>query len=130
MAVRARFYHGDGFVSIDIYPDERRLKVGEAPRIAGYDPGQRLWFYWDDDKLTDNDEYEFVMVEVNNIRNLLDEDLDALDTINTPRIDVPEINLYDVSMSDVLRWARDAYPGRPSVLVSQAAARDAESAHQ
>lgn len=117
MAVKASFYHDDGFVGIELYPDERRLKIGEDPDIPGYDPGCRLWFYWDDDRLADDDVYEFVMVEVNNIRNLRDEDLTALDRIDAPRVDIPEIGFVNAALSDVLRWARRTYPGRNPEVV-------------
>lgn len=127
MAIKADFYHDDGFVGVDLFPEERRMKVGDDPCIPGYDPGQRLWFYWDDDKLADHDEYEFVMVEVNNIRNLRDEDLAALDHLDIPRIDVPDIDMFDVRVSDVLRWARETFPGRTGAGLTPAAYGDAVS---
>ena len=130
MAVRASFYHDDGFVGVNLYPDERRMKVGDDPGIPGYDPGFRLWFYWDDDKLADNDEYEFVLVEVNNIRNLRDEDLAALDQLEIPLVDIPEIDMFDVTVSDVLRWARSVYPGRGSGSPAQPVPAGTETGRQ
>jgi hypothetical protein len=111
MAVKATLYYDDGFVALNLRPDERRPKVGEDPDIPGYDPGFRLWFYWDDEKIAKG-EYELLGIEINDIGWLRDEDLDAIDQLDLPRIDVAEAGLYDATASDVLRWARKTYPSR------------------
>ena len=109
MAVRASLHYDDGFVALNLYPDERRPKVDGDPDIEGYDPGDRLWFYWDDEKAASG-EYELLGIEINDIGWLRDEDLDAIDKLDLPCVDVPEAELFNAKASDVLRWARKVYP--------------------
>lgn len=118
MAVAATLYHDDGFVGLMLCLDEQREKVGDDPSIANYDPGDRLWFYWDADRLLNRDEYVFLGIEVNDIGLLRDEDLDAIDHLDLPLVDVPVAGMSDARISDVLRWARKTYPSRYSTATS------------
>lgn len=106
MALRAWFsIYRDGLAYLDFYRDEQRLRVSDDPEIPGYEPSPLVSFYWDGNKL-ESGEREFVGLEVGNIEQLYDEDLQALDSLQLPAIDVPELGLFDVSPSDVFRRAR------------------------
>lgn len=105
MAMRAKLFRHDEFTAINLYPDERRLRVSDDPALPGYDPAWRIWFYWDDEKL-DRGEYEFLGVEVPDIDRLEEQDLMALERLNPPRIDVPEEQLFGITVADALRWAK------------------------
>lgn len=71
----------------------------------------RFYFAWDADKL-ERDEYEFGGIEVPDIAHLTEDWLAELDKLDLPRVDVPEAGLRDVTISDVLRWARKTYASR------------------
>lgn len=105
MAVNARFDQHDELVTIDLYTGQARLRASDAPRLPGYDPAWRIWFYWDDEKL-DRGEHEFLGVEVPNIDRLEEQDFLALERLNLPRIDIPEVRLFSVTVADALRWAK------------------------
>lgn len=109
MAITAALLYLDGVVFLDLLPDVRRARVSS-------DPDGRNWpfyFYYDDEKLS-RDEREFVGIEVLDVSNITDEWLTNLDTLVLPRVDVPEAGLFNVTISDVLRWARQTYPSRYS----------------
>jgi hypothetical protein len=53
-------------------------------------------------------------LEVLDVANVTDHWLDKVDTLDLPRVDVPEAGLTDASIADVLRWARDTFPSRYS----------------
>lgn len=65
-----------------------------------------MFFYWDDEKIEDSGEHEFLGVEIVDISDLSDRDLDAIERLNPPQIDLPEQDLFDVSVTDVLRRTR------------------------
>lgn len=107
MAVKARFRQQDEdrHVILDLYPEQARVRSTDDPNLPGYDPLARLWFYWDDEKLEEG-EREFLGVEASDIALLTEEDFEAIERLNPPRIDIPELSLFDVKMADVLRQAR------------------------
>ncbi len=113
MAIKAELFRHDEFVAINLNPNERRLKVEDEPSLPGYDPGWRIWFYWDDEKL-DRGEHEFLGVEVPNIDRLEEQDFVALERLNPPRIDLPEERLFGVTVADALRWVKRSRPNRQS----------------
>jgi hypothetical protein len=113
MAMKAELFRHDEFVAINLYPDERRLKVEDEPSLPDYDPGWRIWFYWDDEKL-DHGEHEFLGVEVPNIDRLEEQDFVALERLNPPRIDLPEERLFGVTVADALRWVKQSRANRQS----------------
>jgi hypothetical protein len=109
MAVIAGIIHYDGFVSVDLYPDKQKAGVVSSP-------DDRSWpfdFDYDDEKLA-HGEREFVGIEVLDVSLITDYWLSELDKVDLPRVDVPEAHLFDVTISDVLRWARQTYPSRYS----------------
>lgn len=115
MAIEASVYCDDGLVGLMLLPIGAREKVGDIPNVKGYDPSGRLWFYWDAEKLLgEHEEYDFLGIEINDISMLHDDDLAVIDQLHLPRVDVPEVGLYDAPVSDVLRWARKVYPSRYS----------------
>jgi hypothetical protein len=114
MAVEAAVHYDDGLVGLMLLPIGAREKVGDDPNVEGYDPGGRLWFYWDAEKLYGTEEYDFLGLEINDIGMLRDEDLTVIDQLDLPHVDVPEAGMYDAPIADVLRWARKTYPSRYS----------------
>lgn len=115
MAVEASIHYYDGLVGLMLEPIGAREKVGDIPNVAGYDPSGRIWFYWDAEKLLgENEEYDFLGIEINDISMLRDEDLEIMDRLDLPRVDVPEAGFHNVLISDALRWARTTYPSRYS----------------
>ncbi len=105
MAMRAELFRYDEFVAINLYPDERRLRVEDDPSLPGYNPDWRIWFYWDDETL-DRGEHEFLGVEVPNNDRLEEQGFLALERLNPPRIDIPKERLFGITVADALRWAK------------------------
>lgn len=109
MAITAGIYHDDGLVAFDLHPG--------VPKAAIVDyPDGRDWpfeFYYDDEAFGVG-EREFLGIEVLDVSFITDYWLSELDKIDLPRVDVPEAGLFDVTISDVLRWARETYPSRYS----------------
>jgi hypothetical protein len=56
--------------------------------------------------IEDLEEHEFLGVEIVDISELSDRDLDAIERLNPPRIDIPDEGLLDAQVTDVLRMAR------------------------
>lgn len=110
MAVIAGIIHYDGFVSVDVNPGVQKAGVVSSP-------DGRDWpfdFDYDDEKLA-RGEREFVGIEVLDVSFITDYWLAELDKVEgLPRVDIPEAGLFDVTISDVLRWARQTYPSRYS----------------
>lgn len=108
MAVKARLsqYDDDRFVNLDWHIDERRVRSTDDYPSPEYEPDAYMFFYWDDEKIEDLGQHEFLGVEIVDIGELSDRDLDAIDRLNPPRIDIPEDELFNVSVTDVLRKAR------------------------
>lgn len=114
MAVSAEITHFDGFFAVHLldpplphtdildYPDERRWPFE---------------FSYDDEKFAEG-EREFLGMEILDVSRITDYWLAELDKINLPRVDVPEANLFDAKISDVLRWARETYPSRYSSVTA------------
>lgn len=107
MAVAAAIISFDGLVFADLRP-------GSAiPRIASM-PDERTWpfdFYWDLEGFH-RGERCFVGLEVADVSLITDDWLAEFDKLALPRVDVAEAGLVDVTISDVLRWARRTYPSR------------------
>lgn len=109
MAVKARITHYDGFISLELHPGVQKAAISSAP-------DDRSWpfdFDYDDNKFAEG-EREFLGIEVLDISRITDYWLTELDKIDLPRVNVPEADLYDAKISDVLRWARETYPSRYS----------------
>lgn len=111
MAVRAELIQHDELLHLDLYPDERRLRATDEPDVPGFQPSTNLWFYWDDEKL-ERGEREFLGIEVEDLKKLTEAELRGLEHLGLPRIDIPEVNLFNVTVADALRWARQAYDKR------------------
>ncbi|MGI8857107.1 MAG: hypothetical protein ACR2JW_15270 [Thermomicrobiales bacterium] len=109
MAVKAAFFSSDGVVALDLHLDQQHERVASAPD-SDFAPGSLLWFYWDEEKLA-RGEHEFLGIEVSEIRSLRDEDIEYIRAMPLPRIDLPEAGLSDVTVADVLQWAKH-YDGR------------------
>jgi hypothetical protein len=114
MAVTATLYYDDGFVGLMLNPIGNREKVGDDPIVPDYDTPGYLYYYWDAVKLEEQNVYDFIGIEVIDIGRLKDQDLEVMDSLNLPRVNVPEIGMVDTSVGDVLRWARAVYPSRYS----------------
>lgn len=110
MAIAAGIYHDDGLIAVDLYPGVPKAGVVHLP-------DDRDWpfdFSYDDDKFADG-ELEFLGIEVLDVSFITDYWLAELDKVDgLPRVDVPEAGLFDVTISDVLRWTRQTYPSRYS----------------
>lgn len=107
MAVRASLYYDSSMLSIDLYPDDSREWVSDLPD----DQAWPFDFDWDAQRL-ERGEYELGGVRVGDMRLITESWLDALDALELPRVDVPAAGLLDVTISDVLRWARRTYPSK------------------
>jgi hypothetical protein len=109
MALTAELIHIDGLVFLDLLPGAVRARVSS-------DPDDRNWpfyLYYDDERLA-RGERELLGIEVLDVSNITDEWLANLDTLELSRVDVPDIGLFDVTVGQVLRWARQTYPSRYS----------------
>lgn len=115
MALKASLWYDDGFVALNLYPDdEPQPKAEDELGVENYDPGDRLWFYYWDDEAYENGERVLRLIEINDIGLLRDEDLEAIGQLDLPRLDVAEAGLFDVTATDVLRWAQKTFPSRYS----------------
>jgi hypothetical protein len=107
MALKTRITSHDGFVAIRLV--ERNIQSG----VADF-PDERTWpfdFFYDDEKLV-RGVRELVGIEVLDVSLVTEDWLAELDELDLPRVDVPEADLFDSLISDVLRWARETYPSR------------------
>ena len=110
MAVTAELYYYDGFVAVNLLDPP----LPHADVVSH--PDGRDWpfdFSYDDEKFTLG-EREFLGIEVLDVSFITDYWLAELDKVDLPRVDVPEAGLVDVTIADVLRWARQTYPSRYS----------------
>lgn len=106
MAVNADFNtYNDGYTYLDFYPDEQRLRVTDDPQVPDYEHTYLVSFYWDGDKL-DSGEREFVGIEIGDIRRLSDEDIRAIECLRLPLVNIPDKDLFGVTVVDVLRRAQ------------------------
>lgn len=108
MAVTAHIYQQREYVALDLYTDEKRFRATDDPYLSGYTLNPWIEFYFDDEKL-DRGEREFLGVELGNIARLTEDDLKAIEQLNRPRIDIPEANLFNVAVTDVLRRIQHAW---------------------
>lgn len=109
MAIKAGIRQYDGWVSVELYPGVPKAGV------VSY-PDERDWpfdFDYEDAKLAAG-EYEFLGIEVLDVSLITDYWLTELGKLDLPRVDVSEAGLFNVSIADVLRWARETYPSRYS----------------
>ena len=109
MAIDAKLRHYDGWLSVELYRGVQKAGVVSSP-------DDREWpfdFDYDDEKLT-RGEREFLGIEVLDVSLITDYWLAELDKTDLPRINVTEAGLFDVTISDVLRWARETYTSRYS----------------
>lgn len=109
MAIEAGFYHDDGLVSVELYPGVQKAGVVSMPDERDWP----FYFDYDDEKLAAG-EREFLGIEVLDVSFITDDWLAELEKLDLPRVDVAEAGLTDVSIADVLRWARDTFPSRYS----------------
>ena len=109
MAVEARVHLEGRHLDLQLYPHERRSRVSDdPPELRGYVFGSTTWPYYDGEKL-DRGEYEFVGIEVSSIADLTDEDIAAIERLEWPHVNCREQGLLDVSVAQVLRWAKRAH---------------------
>jgi hypothetical protein len=106
MAVTARLRNLDGVVSLRLYADEPAPELTED-EPEGWDPTAPFYLLWDALKL-DHGEWECWGVKAH-LDLLTDLNLDALEQLGLPRVDVSELDMLDVTVADVLRRAKDAY---------------------
>ena len=64
-------------------------------------------FFFDHDKIEEEGIREFLGLTILYIERVSDEDLRALECLQAPLVDIPKKGLYNVSVTDVLRKARD-----------------------
>lgn len=112
MVVTATLYYDDGFVGLMLNPIGAREKVGDDPVVPDYDTPGYLYYYWDAVKLEEQNVYDFIGIEVTDIGSLTNTDLEVMDSLSLPRVNVPEVGMVDAGIGDVLRWARTVYPSR------------------
>lgn len=114
MAIDAVVDHVDGLVGLFLLPIGAVEKVSDDPVVPGYKVPSYLYFYWDAVKLEEKNEYDFLGIEITDIGRLCDTDLEVIDSLNLPRVNVPEAGIVNSTVADVLRWARKIYPSRYS----------------
>jgi hypothetical protein len=106
MAVDADLYMRGGQVDLQLYMGQPKDRVSDdPPELPNFDPGSTTWLYYDGDHL-ERDEYEFLSIEVSDIGRYGDDDIAVVERLDAPRVNVREHGLVDVSVADVLRWAR------------------------
>jgi len=118
MAIDAVIDGFDGVVGLFLLPIGAREKDNDDPVVPGYETPGYIYYYWDAVKLEEQHEYGFLGVEVIDINCLNDRDLEVMDSLNLPRVNVPEAGIVDSSVGDVLRWARSVHPSRYSTASS------------
>lgn len=108
MAVNASLnqYDQDRTVDLQLYSDEPRVRVTDNPPRSDREPDAYISFFWNDEKIESQGEYELLGVEILNIGKLSDGDIELIENLNPPRIDIPEVGLHDVTVGFVLRRAR------------------------
>jgi hypothetical protein len=121
MAIASEVFYSDGYFELHLYPEEPRERVGADPPVPSYDRDSPIWLSWDGKKL-ESGEYEFVGLTIVDLRQLTAQDIQRLQQIPLPRVDLPEASLFHAEVADVLRWAQRTYLG------SEAAAARATSA--
>lgn len=108
MAITAEISAFEGFFALNLVdPPLPHADILDAP-------DDRHWpfdFSYDDEKFA-RGEREFLGIEVLDVSLITDYWLGELDKLDLPRVDVPEAGLFDVTIADVLRWARETYPSR------------------
>ncbi len=107
MAVKASFiqYDEDRTVDLQLYVDEPRQRVTDA-LPSGYEPDAYISFYWDSAKIEECGQYELLGIEILDVARLSDQDLRAIKELDPPRVDIPDDNLFDLTVAEVLRKAR------------------------
>ncbi len=109
MAVTATLDRFEAKLYLHLRPDEVRDRVGDVP--AGVDDWAPVLFLWDGQKLM-HGEWELLGVQALDLTRVTDEHLAQIERLGLPRVDVPEAGLADVSVADVIRWARSQPPAR------------------
>src|SRR5262245_20422916 len=104
MAVIARLYDLDSALGLLLRSAESRERIADFP--PGWDARWPIRLLWDAEKLDEQEEWEFLGLDVLDISRLDDRQLDALERLGLPRLGVPEEGLTDVAVADVLRWAQ------------------------
>jgi hypothetical protein len=107
MALKSRPTSYEGFFAIRFIDRNYAAGVGDFP-------DDRDWpfdFFYEDEKLS-RGEYELVGIEVLDVSLITEDWLAEMEKLDLPRVDVPEAGLTDVTLADVLRWARKTYPSR------------------
>lgn len=107
MAITADLYEDIGQVIFMLHPGQRRERVADDPDERNWP----FWIYWDGRKL-EIGEREFLGIEALDISDISDYWLSELEKLDLPRIDVPEVGLYAVTVPDAMRWARQTYLSR------------------
>jgi hypothetical protein len=104
----------DGVVGLFLLPIVAREKDNDDPDVPGYDTPGYIYYFWDAVKLEEHDEHDFLGVEITNIGHLNDRDLEVMDELDLPRVNVPEAGIVNGTVGDVFRWARQVYLSRYS----------------
>lgn len=111
MAVKAAIFHDDGYVAVDLYPDQGRERIESDPGLPGLN--LPVLFFYDAQKLARGGR-EILGISVLNVADLEEHHIDYLERLDLPRVDCVEAGLCDATIGEVLRWAKRAFPGRPA----------------
>ncbi len=111
MAVNVGLFYSDAYFAVDAYPGEDRERVEDPPPGVDLGPKSPWVFEWDADRL-DRGEHEFLGLTAFGLATLTDEDLSALARVPLPRVSCAAAGLSDVSLVDVIRWAKHGLRGR------------------
>jgi len=111
MAVNAGIFYSDAYLAIDLYPEEERERIEDAPPGLDLDPRSPWAFEWDGEEL-ERGEHEIVSVTVFGLEQLTEPDFAELQRVRLPRVSCPELGLNDVEVAEVVRWAKQNLHGR------------------
>lgn len=105
MAVTATLFDFDGQLGIDLHLDEARERVRDDPPVPVRATSPWI-FEWDAAALDEHGQYVFLGLFTSRLADVSDADVDDLDSLPLPRVDYPPAGLQNVTVSDLVRWAR------------------------
>ena len=105
MAVKARLLDLDGIVSLWLHVDEPTPELTED-EPDGWDASAPNYLLWDAE-LLERGIWRYYGLKAH-LALLNDAHLDAVDRLNLPRIDLPELGLVDATVADALRRVKRA----------------------
>ncbi len=113
MALTARLYRVDRQLGLDVRLDEAgRERVRDDPPAEPAADWSAWVFEWDAAAL-EHDRHEFLGLFLARLDLVTDSEVDALDRLPLPCVDVPELGLTNARISAVVRQLRDELLATP-----------------